>query len=347
MIAMPAVSSIARVLLACLGASLAGCAARLPPYGRADQPLTAHPAADERFTLPDGTVLPARVWLPSDGRPPGIVVLALHGFNDSRDQWALPAPVFAAAGIAVFAPDQRGFGDTAARATWPGVATLVNDADAMARALRQRYPAARLFVMGESMGGAVVMDLAASPHPPPVDGYIMLSPAVWGRPEQGVVLSGALAVANGVAPSYHLTARDVPVAVHATDNREALLALSRDPLTIRSTQVSVLDGLVNLMDSAQVAAPRVRAPSLVAYGAHDDLIPASAMAVAWSKLPPATRRAVYPNGYHMLMRDLDRRAVIEDVIFWMRTPDALLPSGADIAAAAWTTSHHPGGGVEF
>ena len=346
MIAMPAFSSTARALLACVALCAAGCTARLPPYGTADEPLLLHPVADESFTLPDSTVLPARVWLPAV-EPPRTVVLALHGFNDSRDQWALPAPVFAQAGIAVFAPDQRGFGDTAARATWPGVATLVGDADAMARALRLRYPAARLFVMGESMGGAVVMDLAASAVPPPVDGYIMLSPAVWGRSEQGVVLSSALAVANGVAPSYHLTAGDVPVSVHASDNRDALVALVRDPLTIRRTQVTVLSGLVNLMDSAQEAAPHVRGPALVAYGEHDDLVPASAMGVAWAKLPPGVRRAVYPNGYHLLMRDLDRRAVIEDVIAWMSAPDALLPSGADVVAGSWAGTHHPGGGFEF
>ena len=62
---------------------------------------------------------------------------------------------------------------------------------------------------------------------------------------------------------------------------------------------------------------------------------------------PDTRRAVYPNGYHLLMRDLDRQAVIGDVIAWIRHPDGLLPSGADIAAAAWATRFHPGGGVEF
>ncbi len=135
--------------------------------------------------------------------------------------------------------------------------------------------------------------------------------------------------------------------VHASDNREALIALARDPLTIRSTQVSVLSGLVDLMDSAQASAPRVRGRSLIAYGAHDDLVPASAMGVAWAHLPPDTRRAVYPNGYHLLMRDLDRQAVIGDVIAWIRHPDAALPSGADIAAAAWATRWHPGGGIQF
>ena len=161
------------------------------------------------------------------------------------------------------------------------------------------------------------------------------------------MLASALAVANGVAPGYRITAGDVPVRVRASDNRDALLALARDPLTIRSTQVSVLNGLVDLMDSAQANAPALQGRTFIAYGAHDDLVPPSAMAVAWAHLPPATRRAVYPNGYHLLMRDLDRRAVIADVIAWIQHPDGLLPSGADIAAAAWATRFNPGGGIEF
>jgi acylglycerol lipase len=283
--------------------------------------------------------------MPTDGQPPRMVVLALHGFNDSRDTWELSAPVFAAAGIAVFAPDQRGFGGAPDRGGWAGVPTMVSDADAMARGLRQRFPGAKLFVMGISMGGAVVMDLAASPNPPPVDGYVMLSPAVWGRVEQGIVLSSALWLANGVAPGYKITGDEVPKVVRASDNRDALIRLAEDPLTIITTKVSTLAGLVDLMDSAQAAAPHVRGPALIAYGAHDDLIPPDAMAKAWATLPPETRRAFYPNGYHLLMSDMDRQQVIDDVIAWMRTPDALLPSGADIAAGAWRASHHPGGGL--
>ncbi len=347
MIRMLAMSSTARAALACLALLMGGCANRLPPFGTPDAPLAIHPVPDEVFTLPDGTRLPARVWLPPAGQPPSAVILALHGFNDSRDQWALPGPVFAAAGVALYAPDQRGFGDTAARQTWPGGATLVSDADAMARDLRRRYPTTPLYVMGESMGGAVALDLAASPTPPPITGTIMLSPAVWGRPEQGLVLASALWAANGLIPGYRIKSGDVPVRVHASDNRDALIALVRDPLTIHSTQVSVLNGLVDLMDSAQQAAPRVHGRSFLAYGAHDDLVPASAMGVAWAHLPPDTRRAVYPNGYHLLMRDLDRQAVIDDVIAWIKRPDAPLPSGADIAAAAWATRYHPGGGIEF
>ena len=348
MIAVLAMSSTIRALLTCTVLLLGACAARLPPYGVADQPIAGQPPApDTVFTMADGARLPVRAWLPPDGEPTTAVILALHGFNDSRDQWALPAPAFAAAGIAVYAPDQRGFGDTAARATWPGVPALVDDADAMARQVGQRFPGVPLYVMGESMGGAVALDLAARPNPPPVAGTILIAPAVWGRAEQGLVLSSALAIANGVAPRYHITSGNVPVEIHASDNRDALIALAQDPLTLRSTQVTVLKGLVDLMDSAQMNAPRVQGRSFIAYGAHDDLIPVEAMKVAWAHLPAGTRRAVYPNGYHLLLRDLDRQAVISDVIAWIQHPGSLLPSGADIAAATWATRHHPGGGLQF
>ena len=112
---------------------------------------------ENTFLMPDGASLPYRAWLPEREEPPWAVVLALHGMNDSRDAWELPAPAFTDAGIAVFAPDQRGFGATAQRGRWPGEAVLAADVTAMTRHLRTRYPRARLILMGESMGAAVLM----------------------------------------------------------------------------------------------------------------------------------------------------------------------------------------------
>src|SRR5690349_19116434 len=84
--------------------------------------------------------------------------------EDSPDAWEYPAPDLAAAGVAVFAPDQRGFGDTPVRGYWPGAEALINDARAMALLLHQHYPHAKLVLMGESMGAAVLMCLATSPN---------------------------------------------------------------------------------------------------------------------------------------------------------------------------------------
>jgi hypothetical protein len=39
--------------------------------------------------------------------------------------------------------------------------------------------------------------------------------------------------------------------------------------------------------------------------------------------------AVYLEGWHMLLRDLQAEVVIDDVAHWIENPDTPLPSGAD------------------
>ena len=123
--------------------------------------------------------------------------------------------------------------------------------------------------------------------------------------------------------------------VTASDNRQALIRLSRDPLTVHDTRFDAVDGLVDLMGDAAAAARRITAPALFLYGGKDELIPPPAMAHMWRSLPPGPVRAFYPGGYHLLPRDLGRAVPIGDIVDWLMDPTAPLPSGAQAAAATW------------
>jgi alpha-beta hydrolase superfamily lysophospholipase len=188
--------------------------------------------------------------------------------------------------------------------------------------------------MGESMGAAVLMQLATEGHPPPADGYILIAPAVWGRAKMNFFLRASLWLASNTLPGMRLTGGGL-VRVKASDNRAAIHRLSTDPLTIHGTRVDAVRGLGDLMDTALAAAPRFHQPALVLYGGRDVLIPPKATAATWRALPPGPVRAFYPEGYHLLLRDTDRIAPIDAILAWMRRPNAPLPSGADRAAAAW------------
>jgi acylglycerol lipase len=326
-----------RGLFAAAGSALLGLAGCASP-GRPLPISTTPTVTNGAFTMDDGYVLPYRTWMP-DG-PPHTVIVALHGFNDSRDAWEYPAPAFQGAGIAIYGPDQRGFGATATRGDWAGVPRMVADATAMAAMVRARHPAARLVLMGESMGGALAMVVATQPNPPLADAYVLLAPAVWGREQMGVLLSSGLWIVSSVAPGWEVTGAEVPVRIRASDNREALIRLAEDPLTIRRTKFGVLRGLTDSMDAAQRAAPRFRAPGLFLYGSHDQLVPDTATAFMWRNLPGVgPRRALYPNAYHLMLRDHDRQAPTRDILAWPAEPDALLPSGADFSAAAFLSTH--------
>ncbi len=297
---------------------------------------------DGTFTMTDGARLPYREWLPRGS--PSIVVLAFHGVDDSRDAWERPGPILAAQGIAMIAPDQRGFGAAPDRSYWPGTEQLLLDARRMAIIVQDRYPTAHLYLMGESMGGAVLMALAASRLAPPVDGYVFSAPAVWGRREMNAFLRSLLWAADKTVPNMSLSGRGTGVV--PTDDEAALMRLSTDPLTLTATRVSAVKGLVDLMDHALAAAGHIDVPVLFLYGGHDELVPKHAMAAAWhAQMAGADSHvtyAFYPKGYHMLERDHEGALVTGDVIHWLRDPGAPLPSGADLRAQAWIARQPPG-----
>jgi alpha-beta hydrolase superfamily lysophospholipase len=332
-----------RSVLAALGAAAAACAAACTPRMIPMGPPVGEPSlAGDALVMADGARLPLYRWLPPDGRPPRAVILALHGFNEYARSFAEdPAPLFTAAGVAVYAYDQRGFGRAPHRGIWAGAETLAHDAATAARLIRARHPGAPLVLLGESMGAAVIMVAAASAEPPPVDGYVLLAPAVWGRSTMPALTRWVLDAAARTIPLVAF--RNTVGGITPTDNIERLQRWSRDPLIIRETRVDAAKGLVDLMDEAVAAAPRFgtasprHPPTLLLYGARDQLVPAGPTRRVLRSLPASARARVgyYAEGHHQLLRDRNGPAVVRDILAWIEDPTAPLPSGADEAAQGW------------
>jgi alpha-beta hydrolase superfamily lysophospholipase len=110
-------------------------------------------------------------------------------------------------------------------------------------------------------------------------------------------------------------------------------------MVLRNARLDMAWGLFLAMDDGLAAAPRVALPTLILFGARDPLVPGGPARALIDALPPAgperRRVAVYADGWHMLLRDLDAARVDADVAAWILTrrsdPAAALPSGADRA----------------
>jgi acylglycerol lipase len=326
------------LLTACAGQSTGHLAApaaissAVPPAG---PPLTPQ-LADQALVADDGASLPLRHWLPQ-GKPKA-VILALHGFNDYSNAFAAPAETWAKDGFATYAYDQRGFGEAPLRGHWAGIRQLTEDVTTASRLLHAHHPGVPLYLLGESMGGAVVIAAvtgAAGAPRPAADGIILAAPAVWGRTTMNVFERLALWTGNQLFPDLTLTGRGLRVT--PSDNIEMLRALSRDPLVIKETRVDTIKGLVDIMDTALSAAPAVTEPMLLLYGARDEIVPKQPTEMWIHNLPFETRmtRRIgwYAQGYHMLLRDLEGPVVWRDVESWVADRRAPLPSGADRQAS--------------
>ncbi|WP_239988549.1 alpha/beta hydrolase [Paramagnetospirillum kuznetsovii] len=292
--------------------------------------MTAAALTDGRLQASDGVTLPLRSWLPIGS--PKAVVVALHGMNDYSNAFDAPGKALAAKGIATYAYDQRGFGVGPHPGYWSSTKAMADDLNACATLLHQRHPGIPLYVLGESMGGAVVIIAAQAPSAA-ISGLILAAPAVWGRSTMGWLQQGALWLTNAIAPGWTLTGRGL--GIQASDNIEMLRALSRDPLVIKETRVDAIHGLVDLMDAAQMGMAAVQLPVLVLYGEKDEVIPPKPTWAAIRRLPrlgEARRVALYENGWHMLLRDLQAQVVVDDIVAWMADASAPLPSRADMKA---------------
>ena len=283
--------------------------------------------ATEAIVTADGYRLPLRQWGPAD--KPRAVILALHGFNESSRAFDDPARFWAQLGIATFAYDQRGFGASAGRGIWPGADTLTTDAGAVLRLLGARYPGVPVYLLGESMGGAVAILTATGPGHPPMDGLVLSSPATWGRQTMGTLPRTALWFSRLLVPAKTFTGRSL--GVQASDNIPMLVELGRDPLYIRATRVDTIDGLVDLMTRASDASAVISEPTLLLLAEHEQVLAPESVERLLRRLPqrPDIVVASYSRGWHWLLRDLGRRAPQRDIADWVLHAGPDLPSGAD------------------
>lgn len=312
------------------GLLLAGCAA---PKAQYKGPGETEPRLEQQHIIAhDGFALRLRRW-PVD--KPQAVVLALHGYNDYGGAFRVLSEPFSQHHIQLYAYDQRSFGESGPQGFWPGHERLTRDAVTALQLLRQRYPDTPLYLMGMSMGGAVALLAMQHEALPPIDGSVLIAPAVWGRDTMPWYQRFGLWLGNAVAPGMTVSkGMASPLGIHPTpsDDKELLRAQARDPLVQKNSRIATLHGLANLMDKTLSASGQLTGPALILYGDNDQIIPPPPFCHMLGKLPDARtspwQLALYPGGYHMLTRYSGSSQVIEDILVWLTEgAESTLPSG--------------------
>lgn len=310
-----------RIFAALLIAAVAGCAAG----GAALRPVSDGTIVPEAIGAvatvsgAEGQPLALSHW-PADGETRAVIV-GVHGYGDyGPSTFARAAEAWAGRGIETYAYDQDGFGRNPTRGQWRGAAGLVEDLRAVVRGVRGAAPCRPIVVVGHSMGGGVA--LAAAPRLL-ADGIVLAAPAIWGGAALNPFHRASAWLVAMVAPDHRFTGRGI-VEIQPSDNIEMLIGLGRDPLHLGQPSARELLGLVRVVDLAEAAVPEVRLPSLLLLGARDDIVPNARVREIHERLPGPGAAISYPNGWHMLLRDLQAETVWSDVADWTlaRTPPA-------------------------
>ena len=191
---------------------------------------------------------------------------------------------------------------------------MIADLRVAARLVKAKHPGLPLFLLGESMGGSVIMAAMTGDDPPVADGVILAAPAIWGFQTLPPMARKAIEVAAHVIPWMKV----VPTGVHvqASDNRAALRDLARDPLVIKETRDR--HGLwPGPADEHRIRRGGEAGPAALAgdvrrargdprRGAVNEALPHFPR----SRRRTRARLAIYRRGYHLLLRDFDQYAVL-------------------------------------
>jgi alpha-beta hydrolase superfamily lysophospholipase len=267
----------------------------------------------------DGYRLPYRLWLP---KAPRAAVVLVHGVCDYAGAFDAICPYFATRGYAVLAFDQRGFGQTRTRGKWAGSRRLARDIGDAASFLKRRAPGVPLFVVGESMGGALAVLAGAKRHLDGVAGLALVAPGALGCTMRRFLFGLIVRTMTMFGARADLFVERVNCDDLSADAAIRLLA---DPLVLRRISPALMGGVLRLGEHVYDVAPQVEIPTLTLVGSREDVSPLSCVRGLKRRFKGDATFVEFENGPHLLLHWRERDRVLETIGGWM---DARLPAPA-------------------
>jgi acylglycerol lipase len=217
---------------------------------------------------------PMRYWMPKNLRPgekPPLAILCIHGLGLQSNSYEFLGNELANKyGYAVYAMDVRGFGAwmTAKGKAQVNFDDCLSDIKMSLEAIQAANPGMPVYVLGESMGGAIALR-AASIYPDLVDGLISSVPA-GERFEQGKT---SIKVFLNMLSGANLADIGGDVLRQATQNQKLASKWSGDPLARLNLSPQELIQFQDFMNNNHAAAAKVvDMPVLFVQGNGDQLV---------------------------------------------------------------------------
>lgn len=271
---------------------------------------------DGTFPGAGGLPLYYQAWLPP-GQPARAVLVNLHGLGDHSGLYPSLANHFPARGIALYAYDMRGNGRS------PGQRAYLrrwdeyrNDLHAFLARMGEWEPNLPVFVLGNSLGGLVVLDYALH-YPAGVKGVIAAAPPL-GTVGVPPLLMALGRVMSRIWPRFSLeVGMDLSGLARDPSVVEAVVA---DPMFHRRGTARLSTEVTAAIARVQAGAATFSVPLLILHGSDDRMVPPEGSRRFFAQVRLGDREfREYPGAYHGLFADLNHQEVLEDVERWIES----------------------------
>jgi alpha-beta hydrolase superfamily lysophospholipase len=278
---------------------------------------------EERIEGVHGLDIFVRSWRP--GATARGVVVIVPGFNSHSGYYAWVAQQLTASGLAVYAVDLRGRGQSGGERFYvENIADWVSDVGAVMTLAKSREPGLPVFLLGHSAGG-VVSCLYTLEHQAELAGLICESFA-FEVPAPDLALAAFKGLSH-VAPHahvYHLKNE------YFSRDTNAVQALNDDPLIAGETQpIQTAAEIVRADQRLKTEFPRITLPLLILHGTADKVTKFEGSKLFYERAGSGDKTLkLYEGHFHDLLNDIDKESVIADIKSWIA---ARLPATRDVA----------------
>ena len=289
---------------------------------------------EENYKDPQSYEFKKRVWQVNEHE--GAIIIAIHGYNDYSESFQIPATFLTKYKISTISFDLRGFGMNEDRGSWFPLSVHIDDVTFFVKEIRKNHPKKKIFLLGESMGGAIVASTVIKNKNLQINGVILVAPAIWNFSEMNPIKKIFLNVISTLLPNLKLDGGDF-IKVTACNNIEVLKALAKDKYFIHKPNLKSLNGIVELMDESYKYTKeflnQLPYRTLIILPIKDEIVPRKPLTKLLDDKKDSIKNnitlAIFKNNYHMILRDLESETITKFLANWINnsyTSNSILES---------------------
>ena len=177
------------------------------------------------------------------------------------------------------------------------------------------------------MGGAISISLVNRIDELPLDGLILVAPAIWNFSESNYLKSIFLKFFSTIFPKLRVSGKGI-IQIRPSNNIEMLKEYSNDPFVIHKPNLKSLNGIANLMDQSFHDAKEYilnpKFPTLIIIPMIDEIVPRKPLIEILKvkkekeKINKLVNFKIYENNFHMILRDMDGNKITNDIKNWVK-----------------------------
>ncbi|MHA2378483.1 MAG: alpha/beta hydrolase [Candidatus Thorarchaeota archaeon] len=270
---------------------------------------------ETHYTGYDGTRMFMASWIPDNERPRALLI-AIHGLGSHALDLFSIGEYFADNGIAVFAPDMRGFGHfDGLKGHVMRFDEYVEDIQNIVMQVKDRFLNKLTYLYGSSLGGVKVLRYVVV-YPKTVDGILLHCPAVFQTLDINPLTKFFANVLSLLNVKRYF---DIPTEYEESSRSpEVVKRHEEDPL--RFEQVTPRFGIEALKASAHsfTLGPRILLPVLIQQAGADRQVSPEKGQEFFDTIASADKEfRLYEGLYHELAEEPEKEQVLGDMNAWL------------------------------